>query len=1226
VSQSGTGPSDSLPEASGASARPAADDAVPAGSLVGAYPSVPVFYDEDRRRAYWFVRVLLFILIVATIGICLLATSLIALPLMPQSLLPKASVASDVGNRDPALTNRERQLVVRAFHEDRKKLSGLLDKDVKRREQRLKQAQQFLREWQTNAAAPVPKNPPNVVAGFYVNWEETSRASTRRNIDALTHFIPDWLSIKPAGTDFADLSLNPLVDIREAYDRTRLTESIRSHHVPIVPLLNNYTKPAGTEETEGKWDTEAVHEIVSNPVARVNLVEHIRDWLLRERMQGINIDFEEVADGDRADLVLFMKELYEALHPHHLLVTEDVQLEQDGYDLAALAKWSDWLVPMFYDEHAGGTEPGPVAGIDWTRRDLAVLLTKVPPEKIVMGVGNHGYDWRVGSKVAQDVTYESAIMTARDSQPDAKISLDPAGLNPTYHYSETVTEPDGKSKEVEHVVWMQDATTVFNQLTIGRRRHVRGAALWFLGAEDPTLFRFFNRQDWDADWSAGVRSGDLDAIDYKGQGEIDFEGEGELLQPIAAPEQGRRTLSLNTKTGLIDSEQYSKDPKTGDTLFPTSWVVRRYGGTQGNVNKQLVLTFDDGPDPTFTPQVLDILEKYHVPAVFFVIGKNAEDYPDLVQREWSDGFEIGDHTWSHPNLARVSDERQKLEVTTTQRVIQAITGHSTRLFRPPYGVDTEPSTGEEVVPMERAAALHYITVGEKNDPQDWRLFEYRPGRDDAVDPSRPRSAEEIVKSVVVNRDVGSVVLLHDGGGDRRITIQALPEIITQLRAMGYHFVNLAELTKIPPATLMPRVTSRDILLSDADRYVFEVTYITQRTLTTLFALSIILGVSRIGFLLVLALIQRAKERGRTYPSAYRPSVSVVVAAFNEERVIVRTVQALLESEYPDLEIIVVDDGSKDNTYSVVTGAFHGEPKVTVFTKPNGGKASALNRGISSAKGEVIVSLDADTLFAPNTIANLVRHFADPKVGAVSGNVQVGNANNLLTWWQALEYTTSQNFDRRAYDLLNCITVVPGAVGALRRSAVVAVGGYTSDTLAEDTDLTWKLRRAGWRIVNDNSAMAFTEAPERLSNLAKQRYRWAFGTLQCLWKHRAALFQHGTFGWIALPSLWQYQIAFPAISPFMDICMVYAAFAGNFGELSKYYVLMFGIELVAATIATAMGKGNPRLLPWLFFQRFVYRQLMYYVVLKAIVAAIRGGAVGWNKFERTGTAKIEGQTA
>ena len=209
-----------------------------------------------------------------------------------------------------------------------------------------------------------------------------------------------------------------------------------------------------------------------------------------------------------------------------------------------------------------------------------------------------------------------------------------------------------------------------------------------------------------------------------------------------------------------------------------------------------------------------------------------------------------------------------------------------------------------------------------------------------------------------------------------------------------------------------------------------------------FVASIVLGTSRVVLFVILALIQRSKERRRCFlPAGTPPLVSVVIAAYNEEKVIVRTVQALLASDYPDLEVIVVDDGSRDATSEAVRAEFGDNPRVRSFRQPNGGKASALNRGIREARGEILVSLDADTLFAADTVSKLARHFTNPDVGAVSGNVRVGNAHNIWTRWQSLEYITSQNFDRRGYDLLNCITVVPGAVGALRRKAVMQVGGY-----------------------------------------------------------------------------------------------------------------------------------------------------------------------------------------
>ena len=1182
-------------------------------------PLYPVFYDSGRRRWPWVRRGLITGLFLIGAGAILLVVSLIALPLMPRNALPRVAVIRDFGHLEPALVDHDhRQMAFKQAQEETKR-QELQEKFLRdRTERRRKDAAR-------RAGLPAgPKAP--IVVGFYVNWEQTSNASLHRNIAAMTHLIPEWLHLKSAGTDYTDPKAAPFLDARQKSDRDDVTPLAQDHKVPILPLFNNFTRRGSEEEGRGDFDPLALHQMLSNPKARANVVRQLRDWLLHEKYQGINIDFEEVVDVDRANLVEFMRELYTAFHSHGLLVTQDIQLENDTFDTANLAKYNDWIIPMFYDQHAGGTPSGPVAGIDWTETTLQTLLLDVPSEKIVMGVGNQGYDWRVGDKTngADPLTYQSSVIIAKESQPDAVIRLDRQSLNPTFHYSETKVDSAGRAQDEQHVVWMQDAVSVFNQLQIGKARGVRGAALWFLGAEDPSLWSFLRVETWNTDWGKIFAAGGLDTIQYKGQGQVDFEGDGELLQPQAGPTDGARDVIRSPKTGMLISDTYRSNPD-GTPMLPSGWVVRRYGGGKdGNSEKKIVLTFDDGPDPTWTPQVLDILRKYKVPGTFFVVGKQAEENPELIRRMWDEGHEIGNHSWDHPDMFRLSNEHQHLELTLTQRVIQATTGHSTTLFRPPYGGDVEPTTGKEVSPMLVAAGLNYLTVGEKNDPQDWRLFNFKSGTL-AQDHNSPRDYRDIVNSVVNNRDVGSIVLLHDAGGnppDRSRTLQALPEIIDRLRALGYTFTTVADIGHMSRAKLMPSVGGSDVYLVGADRYVFEVSYLFQRTLTTLFTLSIVLGVSRVVIFVVLALFQREREKRRVFPTGFTPSVSVVIAAYNEEKVIVQTVQSLLECGYPRLQVIVVDDGSKDATFAIASGTFMDDPRVLVVHKENGGKATALNRGIEEATGEILISLDADTLFAPDTVTKLVRHFADPKVGAVSGNVRVGNTHNIWTRWQALEYITSQNFDRRGYDLLNCITVVPGAVGALRREAVRQVGGYTHDTLAEDTDLTWKLRRAGWRIENESSAMAYTEAPETMKNLAKQRFRWAFGTLQCLWKHQDALGQHGAFGWIALPSLWLFQILFPAVSPFMDVAMVYSLFAGNFLQFGFYFLAMFVLEFVGAVIAIRMDRGNWRLLPWLFLQRFVYRQLMYYVILKSIVAAARGGAVGWNKFERTGTARIE----
>jgi cellulose synthase/poly-beta-1,6-N-acetylglucosamine synthase-like glycosyltransferase len=393
-------------------------------------------------------------------------------------------------------------------------------------------------------------------------------------------------------------------------------------------------------------------------------------------------------------------------------------------------------------------------------------------------------------------------------------------------------------------------------------------------------------------------------------------------------------------------------------------------------------------------------------------------------------------------------------------------------------------------------------------------------------------------------------------------------------------------------------------------------------------------------LLAFAQWVRARKRERTHAGeSYQPMLSVIIPAYNEEAVIVKTIKSLLKSDYSNFEIVVVDDGSPDRTSEVVKENFADEPKVLLLTKSNGGKAEALNYGLRHANGEIIVALDADTVFPPHAIAALAHRFYDPQIGAIAGNAKVGNRINIITRWQALEYVTSQNLDRRAFASLNCITVVPGAVGAWRHSLLEQVGGFASDTLAEDQDLTIKVRKLGYKIGYEEDAVAWTEAPDTVRTLSKQRFRWSFGTLQCMWKHRDALFRpkYGALGFVAMPNVWIFQVLFPLVSPVMDLMLIWSAFqalliklsgqseytANNLKQVLFYYALFLAVDWLAAAFAFILEKKDKyRLLWWLLLQRFVYRQVMYYVMVKSVAVAIRGAVVGWGKLERKATVEAE----
>ncbi|MEO7786194.1 MAG: glycosyltransferase, partial [Sphingomicrobium sp.] len=403
----------------------------------------------------------------------------------------------------------------------------------------------------------------------------------------------------------------------------------------------------------------------------------------------------------------------------------------------------------------------------------------------------------------------------------------------------------------------------------------------------------------------------------------------------------------------------------------------------------------------------------------------------------------------------------------------------------------------------------------------------------------------------------------------------------------------------------------------------------------IFFVAIALGIGRAIILAGMALNSNRK-RNRPVPPPIDPAqfVSVLIAAFNEEKVIADSVRRVLASSDVAVEVIVVDDGSTDRTNAVVRESFADDPKVQLLTLANGGKARALNQGMLQARGDIIIALDADTQFEEATIARLARWFADDEVGAVAGNAKVGNRINLVTRWQAVEYVTAQNLERRALSRFDAIMVVPGAVGAWRRAALESVGGYPTDTLAEDQDLTIAIQRRGWRVAFDVDAIAWTEAPESFAALAKQRYRWAFGTLQCLWKHGSIVRERRPAGlaFVGIPQAWLFQIGFALVSPMIDFALL-MSIIGTAVRVQQHGwaqtnsdVLRLGLYWIAFTaIDVACGWVAYRLEPrethypaaLLVAQRFIYRQLMYFVVIRAVWSALRGPWVGWGKLERSG---------
>ena len=1009
--------------------------------------------------------------------------------------------------------------------------------------------------------------------GFYVPWDEESATSLHDHWSDLDWVVAADALIKPAQNSVA---IDPDVRLH-----SQLSTSL--HRPAMLLMVQNIAND--------QFDGAGMAALLASPARADALATNVIAQARQGGWNGAVFDIENLPAASVPNYLAMLARNHHRFAAAGLRLGLTAPAADPDWDLTRFAAAADTVFVMAYDQHYQGGEPGPIAANTWFAAQVANARAKIPASKLVIAIGSYAYDWHDGK--ADSLEIDEAWLAAHDS--DAAPQFDPDSGNTGFAYEE-----DGKT----HTVWMLDATATWNQLS--QLRGITGVAVWRLGSEDPGL--------WEA--LAASRTNRLPNLAAIAQPEgADVEGNGEVLRISASPTSGARKIVFNGQS--IVGETYTK--------LPMPFVIERSGAQNP---RNIALTFDDGPDPDVTPRILDILEAKHAPAAFFVVGENGLEHPGILRRIANDGFEIGNHSYTHPNLAQVTPLGTELELNATQRLIEAYTGRSTRLFRAPYFGDAEPTTSDELEPAAIAQRLGYTIVGLHVDPGDWR----RPGVQAIVDATLAQ-----VRGATVQNSA-NMVLLHDGGGDREQTIAALPQIIDQLRASGYLLVSLAELVGTRHDTLMPRVASGDRVAVAADVGIFAALAGIGYTIRWLFFFAIALGIARAVVLTTLALLDRA-SRAPAEDEDYQPTVSVIVPAYNEERVIVSSLERVLASSYPALQVIVADDGSKDATSELVRQHFGTDPRVTLLTMANGGKASALNRALLQARGEIIIALDADTQFLEDTIPKLVRWFSDPLIGAVAGNARVGNRINLITRWQAIEYVTAQNVERRALDALRAITVVPGAVGAWRREALDAVGGYPEDTLAEDQDLTIAIQRLGWRVAYDVEAVALTEAPETFAALGKQRYRWSFGTLQCLWKHRAVL-SSGTprgLAWFGMPQAWLFQIVFAAISPMIDLALVISILGtvlrvqqhgwdqtqSDVLRLGVYWAAFVSIDLLAGWIAYRLEPTRQRFPALLMLaQRFVYRQLMYGVVIRSIVAALRGKMVGWGKLERSGSVRVE----
>lgn len=1048
-------------------------------------------------------------------------------------------------------------------------------------------------------------------AAFYVTWDAGSLASLREYVHQIDLLYPEWLHVTtPDGHVKGVTELNKLFDVvqngRVQSVDTKVMPLMRFEkaETEVLPLVNNF------DPTTDQWIDIAT--LLNDPAARGTLRQQLAAFLASDQYKGLNLDFENIPIKEQAGYRTFVSELYNDLHAKGMKLHLSVPVADKDFDYAFLAAHSDGLVLMNYDEHYGGGDPGPIASQEWFTNNLRNAIKVIPREKLICAVGSYGYDWQTGSKgkaKPPERSVQEAWLTASDSE--ANIEFDPDSLNPHFSY----LDDDNK----RHDLWFLDGVTVLNEMRAARLLGIQTFALWRLGSEDRSL------------WAVWDQPGEPDAPEklqslLPGQ-DVDMEGSGEILHIASSPQNGTRSVTVDPASGLVNSEKIQKSP--------TPYVINQYGSSKNKI----AITFDDGPDPEWTPKILDVLKQKNAKATFFLIGVEAEKFPGIAKRIYREGHEIGNHTFSHPDISNISHRYMEVELNLTEMLFASRLGVRTLLFRPPYSIDQEPDTSDQVRPLEMTQNMGLVTIGDKLDPNDWQDHPRRMAQEIEQDVFRnlPPCAEN-------SQTCGNILLLHDGGGNRSETVKALPIIIDGLRERGFQVVPVSELIGKTRAEVMPPLTSSAERWSARSNLLgWELFGFIGSTIVFIFFIGDILMTARLLLVGTLAIFDRLRgNRADKMSSAgYAPAVAILIPAYNEEKVIERTVRAALMSHYPNFRVIVVDDGSSDKTYEVALNVFANEiasGQVLVLTKPNSGKADALNYALQFVTEEIFVGIDADTVIARDAVARLVPQFLDARVGAVAGNAKVGNRVNLWTRWQALEYITSQNFERRALNALGAVSVVPGAIGAWRTSAVREAGGYHVDTVAEDGDLTMALLENGYRVTYEDRAIAWTEAPISANGLMRQRFRWSFGIMQAVYKHRKAFTRKGALGWVALPNIFVFQILLPLVSPFIDIMFVaglisyglskyFHPLTTNPADLQKlvaFFATFMVIDFIASTVAFLLErrevntKEDGWLLAHVWLQRFAYRQLFSLVLVKTLKRAMEGRAFAWDKLERTAT--------
>ncbi|MFI5236197.1 MAG: polysaccharide deacetylase family protein, partial [Gemmatimonadales bacterium] len=604
----------------------------------------PTFLDPTGRRKARLKFGVIALGVVSTLVLLVVLAGMLVPPLLPD--LPLRQTALDSLGRVPRTAKKpvRHTISIRAERERlaaRQRLFQSLTTEKKPNLRALRYSQMpvaRLRQRTDSALAAHRGASDPIVVGFYVNWDDNSLASLRKNMDRLDWVVAEWGLVRSRGDS---------LPLQFQIDHRVLAQAGTAKNPPLVLLML-------TNATATGFDPGSVRRLVSTASARRLAIKEIVDTVTHYGLAGITIDFENLPVSLHPLLLRFLRQLKPVLKNNGLLLTQAVPGDDPEWPVEQYAEVNDRVFLMLYDEHDPSDPPGPVASQAWFDHHLARLLGRIPRSKVLVGIGQYGYQWSDTAESATELTFQDVMQLARDH--GLHPAMDREALNPTFHWD----DPDSTS----NIVWYLDGPTAWNQIRAAENAGVAGIGVWRLGAEDPSLWSVLNR----GGLTPSALALDSMFIDY----DVNFIGTGEILRMVSEPTPGRRRITVDPRTGTIVDERVDS--------IPSTYVIRRYGRKKNAV----ALTFDDGPDPVYTPMILDTLRSRGVHATFFVIGENAELHPNLVRREFREGDEIGSHTFTHPNLALVGKQTTRFELNATERLLEAILNRRTALWRPPY--------------------------------------------------------------------------------------------------------------------------------------------------------------------------------------------------------------------------------------------------------------------------------------------------------------------------------------------------------------------------------------------------------------------------------------------------------------------------------------------------------------------------------------------------------------